>query len=206
MKKDSRFRFQGSILWLLIFGFWILNLALPTPSLSAVDCTIPNDWTGLCDGNYKQCPSGFCCKKLDDCNSVNPQDLPAFSHDTTGTGAVNSDLNKGSSTSSSTSPLCGENNKGVKTAIGCLMAGDPKQLISQLLGWGVSVGGGIAFLMIVFAGFQMTTAGGDPKKVQAAKELLVSALSGLVIIVLSVVLLNFIGVSVLGLEKFGLKL
>jgi len=60
--------------------------------------------------------------------------------------------------------------------------------------------------MIVFAGFQMTTAGGDPKKVQAAKELLVSALSGLVIIVLSVVLLNFIGVSVLGLEKFGLKL
>lgn len=85
------------------------------------------------------------------------------------------------------------------------MAGNPKELISQLLGWGVTVGGGIAFLMIVLAGFQMTTAGGDPKKVQAARELLVSAISGLVLIALSIVVLNFIGVSVLGLDNLGFK-
>ena len=45
----------------------------------------------------------------------------------------------------SSSALCGTDNLGVSTAIGCLMAGDPKQLVSQLLGWGVGVGGGIAF-------------------------------------------------------------
>ncbi len=102
----------------------------------------------------------------------------------------------------SSSALCGTDNLGVSTAIGCLMAGDPKQLVSQLLGWGVGVGGGIAFLMIVLAGFQMTTASGDPKKVQAARELLMSALAGLIIIALSLVLLNFIGVKILNLPGF----
>jgi len=104
-----------------------------------------------------------------------------------------------------TSALCGTGanlNKGVNTAIGCLIAGDPKVFISQLLGWGVGVGGGIAFLMIVFAGFQMVTASGDPKRVQAAKELLTSAIAGLILIVLSVLLLNFIGVKILHLPGF----
>ena len=56
--------------------------------------------------------------------------------------------------------------------------------------------------MIVLAGFQMTTASGDPKKVQAARELLMSALAGLIIIALSLVLLNFIGVKILNLPGF----
>jgi len=86
------------------------------------------------------------------------------------------------------------------------MAGDPKQLVSQLLGWGVGIGGGIAFLMIIFAGFQMATASGDPKRVKAAQELLTSALAGLILIVLSVVLLNFIGVSILGINLLGFNL
>ena len=101
--------------------------------------------------------------------------------------------------------LCGTGvnfNKGINTAIGCLIAGDPKQLISQLLGWGVGVGGGIAFLMIVFAGFQIITAGGDPKLIQAGHELLISAISGLILIVLSVLILNLIGVNILKLPGF----
>lgn len=111
-----------------------------------------------------------------------------------------------SDTTGTSEALCGTDNKGVNTAIGCLMAGDPKIFISQLLGWGVGIGGGIAFLMIVLAGFQMVTASGDPKKVQAAKELLTSAIAGLVLIVLSVVLLNFIGVSILGLNSLGFSI
>lgn len=95
---------------------------------------------------------------------------------------------------------------GVESAIGCLAAGDPKLFISQLLGWGVGIGGGIAFLMIIFAGFQMATASGDPKRVKAAQELLTSALAGLILIVLSLVLLNFIGVKILGLNILGFSL
>ncbi len=108
-----------------------------------------------------------------------------------------------------TSPICGTGiweGKGVDTAIGCLIAGDPKKLIGDLLGWGSIVGGGIAFLMIIFAGFQIATATGDPKRVKAGQELITSAISGLILIVLSVILLNFIGVSVLGLSSLGFSL
>lgn len=107
---------------------------------------------------------------------------------------------------SSSSALCGTDNLGVDTAIGCLMAGDPKQLISQLLGWGVGVGGGIAFLMIVLAGFQIATASGDPKKVQAARELLMSAIAGLLLIIFSILLLNLIGFQILKLPGFNVNL
>lgn len=100
--------------------------------------------------------------------------------------------------SGSTDVFCG-GGLGVNTAIGCLMAGDPKQAVSQILGWAIVVGGGIAFLLTVYAGFQITTAQGDPKRLQAGQELLTSALSGLFLIVFSVVILNFIGVQVLGL-------
>lgn len=111
---------------------------------------------------------------------------------------------------SSSSALCdptgGTAETGVLTAIGCLAAGDPKLFISQLLGWGVGVGGGIAFLMIVLAGFQMATASGDPKKVQAARELLMSALAGLLLIVFSILLLNLIGFQILKLPGFNINL
>lgn len=104
-------------------------------------------------------------------------------------------------------PLCdpagGTAGTGVNSAIGCLAAGDPKLFISQLLGWGVGIGGGIAFLLIVYAGFMIATAAGDPKRVQAGRELLMSAIGGLILIVLSVLLLNFIGVNILGLNNLG---
>lgn len=92
----------------------------------------------------------------------------------------------------------------VWTAIGCLNAGNPTRLVGQLLGWAVGVGGGIAFLLIVYAGFQIATAAGDPKRVQAARELLVSAITGLLLIVFSIFLLNLIGFKLLDLGRFGL--
>ncbi len=86
------------------------------------------------------------------------------------------------------------------------MAGSPKLLIGQLLEWGAGLGIGIAFLMIVFAGFQIATAAGDPKRVKAGQELLTSAISGLLLIVFSLFLLNFLGVTVLHLPGFNVTL
>ena len=157
---------------------------LPPPETCDQDgdlCCVDSSSTKFCL-NGLQCQSNNTCQRLID-RSIRDFGSPG------GLDNVN--------------PLCGTGDKGVNTAIGCLMAGDPKQFISQLLGWGVGVGGGIAFLLIVYAGFQMATAGGDPKRVQAAKELLTSALAGLILIVLSVVLLNFIGVKILNLPGFA---
>jgi hypothetical protein len=75
--------------------------------------------------------------------------------------------------------------------------------LGEILKWAVGVGAGIAFLMIIYSGFMIMTATGDPKRMQAGKELLTSAVSGLVLIILSIFILNVIGVDILRLCKFG---
>ncbi len=191
---------KGFLLALVIVGFSVIS----SPMLAYADCLpfrggggaqltvkcFTNDFKATCSTNQE-------CLDLMNGKTVPPA---GSNYIPPGWTAPNTDPN------SLQSPLCGKGNLGVQTAIGCLMAGDPKQLISQLLGWGVVVGGGVAFLLIILAGFQMTTAAGDPKKVQAARELLMSAISGLILIVLSVVFLNFVGVSILGLDKLGFKI
>lgn len=91
----------------------------------------------------------------------------------------------------------------VWTAIGCLNAGTPSgvpgSLIGQLLVWATILGSGFAFLIIVFGGFQIATAAGDPKKMKAAQELIWSGISGLLLIIFSIFLLNLIGFRILGL-------
>ena len=88
----------------------------------------------------------------------------------------------------------------VNTALGCLnVGGDGTAAITTILSWATGVSGGIAFIMIIVAAFQITTAAGDAKKVQAGKELLYAALAGIFFIAFSVVILNFLGVKLLGI-------
>ena len=95
----------------------------------------------------------------------------------------------------------------VWTAIGCLNAGTPSgtsgSLIGQLLVWATILGSGFAFLIIVFGGFQIATAAGDPKKMKAAQELIWSGISGLLLIIFSIFLLNLIGFNILSLGGPG---
>jgi hypothetical protein len=91
------------------------------------------------------------------------------------------------------------------TAIGCIPY-EPKAMISFLLGWAAGISGGVAFLTIVFAAIQILTSSGDPKRIKAGQELLTSAIAGLILIAISVVLLNFIGVTVLNLPSLGFQL
>jgi 3-phosphoglycerate kinase len=95
---------------------------------------------------------------------------------------------------------------GIKTAIGCLRVDSLGGFLGQILGWAVSVGGGIALMLVVFSGFQIVTSGGDPKKVQAAKELMTSAVSGLLLVIFSLIIMNFFGYSILKLPGFSSKL
>src|SRR3989344_3236927 len=52
-------------------------------------------------------------------------------------------------------------NQSVFTAIGCI-PWNSKDAITLLLRWAVGLSGGVAFLVLVYAGIQITTAGGDP--------------------------------------------
>lgn len=69
--------------------------------------------------------------------------------------------------------------------------------------WSVGIGGGIAFLLIVYAGFLIMTSAGNPERLKAGQELLTSAISGLILLILSIFVLRFIGIDILGLGAFG---
>ncbi|MBI2008493.1 hypothetical protein HYS82_02445 [Candidatus Amesbacteria bacterium] len=190
----------------------LLLLPTPTPAQSCVgqDGTCPNP------GTQSTCCAGFTCI------GTGTQTIPGICKSTTNCGtdghpccltgspcqspltcnALNICANVGSPPAGTFTGFCPGGTSGIQTALGCLdITG--KNTVSQILGWAVVVGGGIAFLLIVYAGIQMATASGDPKRVKASQELLTAALGGLILIVLSLVLLNFVGVKILNLGGLG---
>jgi hypothetical protein len=87
----------------------------------------------------------------------------------------------------------------LNTAIGCIPFGDTNALVGFILRWAIGVGGGIAFILIVIAAFQIMSSSGDPERLKAGQELLTSALAGLIMLIFSVFILKVIGVDILGL-------
>jgi hypothetical protein len=94
----------------------------------------------------------------------------------------------------------------IDTAIGCVPVLGPNgqtDFLSFILKWAVGVGGGIAFLLILYGGFMVMSSGGNPERLKAGQELLTSAISGLILLIFSVFILKFIGIDILGLDAFG---
>lgn len=102
---------------------------------------------------------------------------------------------------------CGTNGTGINTAIGCiggvLSDKGPEEFLGNILKWSVGVGGGIAFLLILYAGFMVMSSSGNPERLKAGQELLTSAISGLILLIFSIFILKFIGIDILGLDQFG---
>jgi hypothetical protein len=88
---------------------------------------------------------------------------------------------------------------GIDTAIGCIPFADNNAFVEFVLGWSIGIGGGIAFILSVIAGFIIATSAGNPKKLVAGKELLMAALSGLMLLIFSVFILRFFGYDILGI-------
>lgn len=53
--------------------------------------------------------------------------------------------------------------------------------------------GAVALFMIVYAGIRYITSGGDPKAVEGARNTLTWAIIGLIVILISFAIINFIG-------------
>lgn len=88
---------------------------------------------------------------------------------------------------------------GLNTAIGCIPIGDTQSLLIFILRWAIGVGGGISLLLIIIASFMTITSSGNPERVQAGKELLTSAIAGLIMLIFSFFILKVIGVDLLKL-------
>ena len=65
------------------------------------------------------------------------------------------------------------------------------------------LGGGIAFLLILFGGFQILTSAGNPEQLTAGRELVTSAITGLLFVIFSLFILRLIGYNIFGIPGFG---
>lgn len=98
---------------------------------------------------------------------------------------------------------------GINTAIGCIpfadSSGNPatQLFVTFLLRWGMGIAGGVALILIVYAGILILTSGGNPQKLTAGKELLTAAITGLLLLVFGAFVLDFIGVNILNIPGFG---
>ncbi len=88
------------------------------------------------------------------------------------------------------------------TAIGCIQT-DPNDLLGWIIKLGMGLAGGIAFLLILFGGLQIMTSAGNPEQLNAGRELVSSAITGLILIIFSIFLLSFIGINIIGIPGFS---
>ncbi|MGB9706505.1 MAG: hypothetical protein ACPLXP_00310 [Microgenomates group bacterium] len=144
-----------------------------------------------CD-NHEECCSGKCGQYATDRNFVC---VPAFALTPTpilvgGIQPTECDTPAGPKT-------------GIQTALGCIPTKNTTQFVGWLLGAAVGIGGGIAFLLIIFGAVKILTSSGNPESVKAGQELITSALMGLLFIIFSLFLLQLIGVKILQIPGFG---
>lgn len=90
----------------------------------------------------------------------------------------------------------------VWTAVGCIPT-DAESMLQVLIRIGLMVGGGIALLIILAGAFILSISQGDPKKTSEAKDMITAALIGLIFIIFSVSILQFIGVQIFKIPDFG---
>ncbi|MDH7476708.1 MAG: hypothetical protein QHH09_04620 [Microgenomates group bacterium] len=91
---------------------------------------------------------------------------------------------------------------GVWTAIGCIYPYTSSFIQQNLIGLGVSLGGIISLLCIIYSAVIIQTSQGNPEKIKKARELLTSCISGLILIIFSIFILRIIGITILKIPGF----
>lgn len=153
-----------------------------------IDCRLPTDPSKLANPLFNP----PCCKDQPACDQY--QAAPYGRSDSKSANIcspVGSDALRG---------VCEKcfNDNGTWTAIGCIKT-DPNDFLGKILGLGIGIAGGIAFILILFGGLQIMTSAGNPEQLNAGQELISSAVAGLLLIIFSIFLLKFIGINIIGI-------
>jgi len=91
----------------------------------------------------------------------------------------------------------------IDTAFGCISTEVANgRFFVHIFGVIVGLGGGIALLLILIGIFMIATSAGIPDKIKLGREIITSAASGLLFIIMSVVFLYLIGVKLLEIPGF----
>lgn len=73
-----------------------------------------------------------------------------------------------------------------------LTSEDPRVITVRIINFALSLLGIVSVLIILYAGFTWMTAGGNDEKVDSAKKILFAAVMGLIIIMVSYSIMNFV--------------
>ena len=92
---------------------------------------------------------------------------------------------------------------GLLTAIGCIPTVSTTNFVLWFLRFAIGIGGGIAFLLMLFGVFQIITSSGNPERLKAGQETITSAVIGLLMIIFSLFLLRLIGIEILQIFPGG---
>ena len=178
------------IITLLLFSAFLFV----SPRNSYAGCEA-RDATDGCVNKATDCGNGNCCDFPSECFPASNPPGGGVGDSTPGGGGGTSPGDQ--SPGGGTSPLKGDC---IDTAVGCIPINNAG-FTGFILRWAIGIGGGVAFLLIILASFQMMTSQGDPKRLQAGQELLASALMGLILLIFSAFILRVIGVDLFGIIK-----
>lgn len=90
----------------------------------------------------------------------------------------------------------GSSSPQVNTALGCMPV-KVDEFVTWFLPYLFGIAGGISFLLMVSGFISMATSGGDPKKVEGAREKVTAAITGLIVSIFALFLLKLIAIDIL---------
>lgn len=91
------------------------------------------------------------------------------------------------------------------TAIGCIDT-NISGLVKSFFTIGLGLAGGIALLFFIYGGFLVLTSQGNSEQVQQGREIVVSAIAGLLLIIFSVVIIQLVAIDIIKIPGFGRSL
>ena len=92
---------------------------------------------------------------------------------------------------------------GLWTALGCFSGNMSEFIANNVMRTGIGIAGGVSMLCIMLAAFQMQTSSGNAEKIKKAQELLTNCITGLMVIIFSILILKIIGVDILRIPGFN---
>ena len=88
------------------------------------------------------------------------------------------------------------------TAIGCVEFSLQGIIQEQIIGWGIGLAGISAILCIIYSALILQTSANNPEKIKQAQDMMTACITGLVVIIFAVFILNVIGVDILRIPGF----
>lgn len=102
-------------------------------------------------------------------------------------------------------PPCKKNLSSAKceTALGDIDVSKPENFITTVFTFILGIGGAATLILLIYAGYVFMTSRGDKQKIQGARETIISAITGLIFIVLAIAILGFLGATLFDIPGFG---